>query len=451
MVIEELKKEFIREKKKQLKLVEYIVNESRKRKIPESEKLQLHRDLVRYNESTINILNKLKDEVFKVEKVTLENKEEIKKKVIVDFDVDKDYLSIIENEDEREYMLKVMLGIDPKINKCSIRVYDLRCHRRGFYDLHINELLYKQQLIDEPIYFFDGYYDYSEDCYGPCFGEYIYAKYGRLYDSTADIEVLKSKKADFEKDKIIIDVKDHLSLSTGQYIFEQELLNEKNKSVDECIKKTRKRLRELNYKKSPEYKEKLLMKKIDELYQKVKGNFINSEILYSSDFIDIVREIYELPNNRTVKKEKIIKNKGKNSVIIIATTEDNKYLITFQNRIKDRLTAEFPAGYIEENETVEEAALRELKEETGYSANTLHVVDEVYSSPSIDNSITYIAVAKNCKKSSEIKMDGTELVRCGLFNKEELKYMINNHIMCGASNRLAYYMEKYNAYIRRPE
>ena len=134
MVIEELKKEFIREKKKQLKLVEYIVNESRKRKIPESEKLQLHRDLTRYNESTINILNKLKDEVFKVEKVTLENKEEMKKKVIVEFDVDKDYLSIIENEDEREYMLKVMLGIDPKINKCSIRVYDLRCHRRGFYE-----------------------------------------------------------------------------------------------------------------------------------------------------------------------------------------------------------------------------------------------------------------------------------------------------------------------------
>ena len=80
-----------------------------------------------------------------------------------------------------------------------------------------------------------------------------------------------------------------------------------------------------------------------------------------------------------------------------------------------------------------------MQEETGYVSDDLFIVDEAFTSPGIDNSITYIVIANNCIKTDEIKTNGTELVNYGLFSEVELKYLISNNIMNGAMNKLAYY------------
>ena len=195
----------------------------------------------------------------------------------------------------------------------------------------------------------------------------------------------------------------------------------------------------MNYIRSPEYKEKILLDRINELYKKVKGKFIQKEVLYSGNFFQILRETYRLPNENIVSKEKIIKNAGKDSVIVIAITQDKEYIITIQNRINDKLIAEFPSGYIENNEDPIEAAKRELKEETGYISDDLFLVDEAYTFPGIDNSKTYIVIANNCIKTNEKNITGTELIDYGLFSEKELEYLINKNIINGAMNKLAYY------------
>ena len=79
-------------------------------------------------------------------------------------------------------------------------------------------------------------------------------------------------------------------------------------------------------------KEKLLLEKINELYKKVKGKLIKEEYLYRGDFLEIIRDTYRLPNKRIVNKERICRNKGKDSVIVIAIDLDENYLVTFQTR-----------------------------------------------------------------------------------------------------------------------
>lgn len=126
-------------------------------------------------------------------------------------------------------------------------------------------------------------------------------------------------------------------------------------------------------------------------------------------------------------------------MIVIAITQEKEYIITFQNRIKDKLIAEFPSGYIENNEDPIETARRELKEENGYISDDLFLVDEAYTSPGIDNSKSYIVIANNCIKINGKNANGTELVDYGLFLEKELEYLINKNIMNGAMNKLAYY------------
>ena len=236
------------------------------------------------------------------------------------------------------------------------------------------------------------------------------------------------------------DVAEEMGISVKKaHLFEEELLNIQNKSLDDCVVATKKRIEKLNYVRSPEYKEKVLLDKINELYQKVKGKFIKNEVLYNGSFFEILRETYKLPNEKTVEKEKIIKNGGKNSVIVIAITQDKEYIITFQNRIKDERIAEFPSGYIENDEDPIEAAKRELQEETGYVSDDLFIVDEAFTAPGIDNSVTYIVIANNYIKTDKLKTNDTELINYGLFSEVELKYLIGSNIMNGAMNKLAYY------------
>ena len=75
----------------------------------------------------------------------------------------------------------------------------------------------------------------------------------------------------------------------------------------------------------------------------------------------------------------------------------------------------------------------------GDISDDLFLVDEAYTSPGTDNSKTYIVIANNCIKTDEKNISCTELVIYGLFSEKELEYLINNNIINGAMNKLAYY------------
>lgn len=442
MKYELLKNNFIKLKKEELNYIDNIADISSNKILSELEKLEIYRTLNNYKIKLNEILKNFWSTFQKDDSLTMENLKDI----IIEIDLDKNYLSSLNfrHEQQKKYVLE-KLWIDAETLKFKFTLYNLM-RRRKYWGIDSDTIQNNQRLIENPIYIFSGYYDSSEDCYGPCFGDhddYIYGIYENINSKYGDKKEIKEipKKGinEFEKDKTIIYSKRYVHSFEICKIFEEELLNSKNQTLNDCVIQTKNRIEKLNYTRSPEYKEKILLDKINKLYKKVKGEFIREEILYSGNFLQILREVYRLPNKNKVEKEKVVKNSRKDSVIVIAITQDKEYIITIQNRIKDKLIAEFPSGYIENSEVPIEAAKRELKEETGYISDDLFIVDEAYTSPGTDNSKTYIVIANNCIKTDEKNVSGTELVDYGLFSEKELEYLINKNIMNGAVNKLAYY------------
>lgn len=435
------KNEFEKIKREELAYIDSIAQISSNKTLLETEKLEIYRTLNNYEIKLNEILKKLWSTFPRDDSLTKDNL----KDVIIEIDLPKDYLSSLNfrYDEQKKYVLE-KLWIDAELLKFKLTLYNLmRC--REYWSINSDTIQNNQRLIEEPIYIFSGYYDASEDCYGPCFGEpddYLYGIYENIRNNGYNNdkkEISKKNIDEFEKDKIIIHSKRYVYANEIRKIFEEELLNSNNLTLNDCVIQTRNRIEELNYTRSPEYKEKILLDRINELYKKVKGQFIREEILYSGQFLQILRETYKLPNENIVEKEKVVKNDGKDSVIVIAITQDKEYIITIQNRINDKLIAEFPSGYIENDEDPIETAKRELKEETGYISDDLFLLDEAYTSPGIDNSKTYIVIANNCIKTDKKNVSGTEFVEYGLFSEKELEYLINKNIMNGAMNKLAYY------------
>jgi len=183
----------------------------------------------------------------------------------------------------------------------------------------------------------------------------------------------------------------------------------------------------------------LLKKKINKLFIKTKATHISSSTLYKGNFIKVISETYKLPNNKIMNRERIEKNNNKEAVIIVSITEDNNFILVVQNRINDLISIEFPSGYIEEGETVEMAANRELLEETGYISNDIIILDSYHSQLGIDASIVHIALAKNCIKIKEQNLGEQEYINFLKISFKELCTLIEANYLNGCGNKLAFY------------
>ena len=428
MNIEKLKKEFIKLKSGELAYLDNIAKLGYQKTFSQEEKLNIYRKLKFYENENAKFYKILSD-------ILYESKEQNMDKVFIEIKLKDDFFNKVSDIFNRHrYLILRRYNINLETNSYILTVKDIIDERYTKYRYEDFDYLFNnQELFEKPIYIFTYYDDHSDEYFLFDFTTGIYSDF--VYGDRKEISVKEMEN--FEKGKIIMRVTSYVDEVEVSTIFREELLNENNKTLEDCANSTMIRVNKLNYLRSPEYKEKMLLEKITKLYDKVKGNLTKEEILYSGDFINLIREVYSLPNNRTITREKIVKNGGKDSVIIVATDSNGNYILTFQTRINDKIIAEFPSGYIEDGEGVIEAAKRELKEETGYVSDIVTLLDEFYYSVGIDNSICYIVRMKNSVKAFDV--NSNENLTYGIFTEEELKYLLNNNIMCGGLNKLAYY------------
>src|SRR5258708_32981468 len=101
-----------------------------------------------------------------------------------------------------------------------------------------------------------------------------------------------------------------------------------------------------------------------------KWKVLSSKYGFDTPWFKVLLETVELPNGKVVEDFSMWAERD--VVFLFAITKDNKIPLVkqYKHGAQEELI-EFPAGYIDKNETPEIAARRELLEETGYDYEKL--------------------------------------------------------------------------------
>lgn len=115
------------------------------------------------------------------------------------------------------------------------------------------------------------------------------------------------------------------------------------------------------------------------------------QLVYQGGLVQVERQEVTLPDQTTATRE-IVRHQP--AVVMLMITAQHKMIVEQQWRAATGgLTVEIPAGKVESGETMDQAAVRELNEETRLTAQHLEAVAQFYTSPGFTDELMKLYVA----------------------------------------------------------
>jgi len=136
---------------------------------------------------------------------------------------------------------------------------------------------------------------------------------------------------------------------------------------------------------------------------------ISSEKLFETPYFILRSDAYRLPDGAVKDPYYVLERPD--AAIIFPITEDGEVILVRQYRPPlERMELGLPAGLVEPGEKPENAARRELAEETGYSGGEWEPLGAIASSPSLKDNWAYLFLARGVEPSAPPDPDEHERV-----------------------------------------
>jgi ADP-ribose pyrophosphatase len=150
---------------------------------------------------------------------------------------------------------------------------------------------------------------------------------------------------------------------------------------------------------------------------------LDSERLLSNRYFSLRSDRLRLPDGQI--KDPYFVLERPDAAIIVPVTESNEVVLVRQYRPPlEMMELGLPAGLVEEGERPEEAARRELAEETGYTGGEWELLGSLASSPSLKDNWAYLFLARGVEETAAPDPDEHELVEVVKVPLEDLRGLV---------------------------
>jgi ADP-ribose pyrophosphatase len=163
---------------------------------------------------------------------------------------------------------------------------------------------------------------------------------------------------------------------------------------------------------------------------------IGEQVLHEQTWTLLKEKHYLDTGGREGRWTYIERRERREAAVIIATTQQSGSLVLIEQfRIPfETEVLEFPAGLIDPGETPEQAACRELAEETGYTGKVVHVGPGVSSTAGLSTEIVHMVYMLVAEEPAVVPQhDGSERIRVFTLPPEEIGRFLSE---CEQGNRI---------------
>lgn len=172
----------------------------------------------------------------------------------------------------------------------------------------------------------------------------------------------------------------------------------------------------------------------------MRWDVIRSEIIYRCHIFSVRRD--QSRSQGTGQTHDFHVLEAADWVNVVPLTRDGHVVMVrqFRHGIRD-LTLEVPAGLIDDSDTAPSAAaLRELREETGYATAHIAPLGAVHPNPALMNNRCHMFVARDVEKVGAPQWDTTEELAVEAVRLDQVPGLIRNGIISNALTVVAFHL-----------
>jgi ADP-ribose pyrophosphatase len=163
---------------------------------------------------------------------------------------------------------------------------------------------------------------------------------------------------------------------------------------------------------------------------------ISSKKVYSNEYLHIYEDKFDLNGIEKIYIRGIRKDY---STIVPFVSKDEILIIKSYRHLVDSIEIEVPSGYIDEGETAKQAAIRELKEETGYTAKDIISIGSYTLDYSMFKQKGNIFIAYDLDKEKEQSLGIMEKIDVEIIKIKEIEKLLLQGKISNAASIVAFY------------